>query len=176
MPDSVRLALPAEAAAITDLQRRGWQQRLPREVSEPLLRRLEIAPMQESWAAAIQRPPLAQLRVLVALGDAGPVGFAAIGPAADPDATPGSDGQIAEFVIDPAVQREGHGSRLLQACVDTLRADGFQLATWWVRAADDPLRDFLIGAGWGPDGAHREVALDDAAPRVKFLRLHTAID
>ncbi len=103
------------------------------------------------------------------------MGFAAVGPSNDPDATGGSDALIAEFVIDPDQLGQGHGSRLLHACVDTLRADGFERATWWIRASDDSLRGFLIDSGWAPDGAHREAALDENGPRVKFLRLHTAI-
>jgi hypothetical protein len=64
---------------------------------------------------------------------------------------------------------------LLQACADTLRADGFTRATWWVRATDDPLRAFLSGAGWAPDGAHAEVGDEADARGVKFVRLHTDI-
>ena len=43
----------------------------------------------------------------------------------DPDAEPGEDALVAEFVVDPSAQRQGHGSRLLNAVADTLRADGF---------------------------------------------------
>ncbi len=173
--DSVRLALPAEAAHIAALQRRGWTQSLPEAVAAEALAAVDLAAMTASWEAAILRPPLAQFRVLVALGDQRVVGFAAIGPADDPDAEAGTDALVAEFVIDPAAQRSGHGSRLLNAAVDTLRADGFTRATWWVRASDDVLRAFLVDAGWAADGAHTEVAVTEAGPRLKLLRLHTAI-
>ena len=59
--------------------------------------------------------------------------------------------------------------------VDTLRADGYTRATWWVRATDDPLRGFLTGAGWAADGAHTEVGGEDEESGVKFVRLHTDI-
>jgi GNAT superfamily N-acetyltransferase len=176
LADSVRLALPSEAPAIAALQRRGWTQTLPPEVAGDVLASVDLATMTDSWRAAIQRPPLAQLRVLVAIGDERVVGFAALGPSDDPDADAGSDALVAEFVVDPAAQRRGHGSRLLNACVDTLRADGFHRATWWVHSYDDVLRRFLIEAGWAADGAHTEVALSEDGPRVKLVRLHTAID
>ena len=73
-------------------------------------------------------------------------GFATTVPAADADADPRDDGAIEEFAIDPVAQRLGHGSRLLNACVDTLRADRFRRARWWVWAADDVLRRFLVPA------------------------------
>jgi GNAT superfamily N-acetyltransferase len=112
---------------------------------------------------------------MVALGEERVVGFAAIGPSDEPDAEAGADALIAEFVIDPAAQRRGHGSRLLNACIDTLRADAFQRASWWVQASDDVLRRFLTGAGWAADGAHSEVAVAADGPRLKLVRLHTAI-
>lgn len=173
--DSVRLALPAEAAAIAALQRRGWSQSLPTEVANAALGSVDLAGMTTSWEHAILRPPLAQFRVLVALGNDRVAGFAAVGPSDDPDAEAGTHAVVAEFVIDPAAQRQGHGSRLLNACVDTLRADGFSTATWWVRAGDDVLRGFLTGAGWAADGAHSEVSLTEDGPRLKLVRLHTDI-
>ncbi|MCB0913541.1 MAG: GNAT family N-acetyltransferase [Propionibacteriaceae bacterium] len=175
LADSVRLALPAEAGAIATLQRRAWQQTLPSDLAAEVLASVDLAGMTESWEAAIRRPPLAQFRVLVALGAERVVGFAALGPSDDPDAAAGADALVAEFVVDPVAQRNGHGSRLLNACVDTLRADGFTRATWWVQAGDDVLRRFLTEAGWAADGAHTEVALTGAGPRLKLVRLHTAI-
>lgn len=175
LADSVRLALPAEAAQIAAIQRRGWVQQLPAEVAQSVLAEVDLDAMTGSWHAAIVRPPLAQFRVLAAVADERVVGFAALGPSADPDADPGADGVVAEFSIDPGAQRRGHGSRLLHACVDTLRADGFARATWWVRSSDDVLRTFLVEAGWAADGSHQEVGADDVGARVKLIRLHTTI-
>lgn len=173
--DSVRLALPAEAGSIAALQRRGWTQSMPAEVVSDVLASVDLATMTASWEQAILRPPLAQFRVLVAVGDGRVVGFAAVGPSDDPDAEAGSDALVAEFMVDPQAQRRGHGSRLLHACVDTLRADAFVRATWWASATDDVLRSFLTAGGWAADGAHTEVAATDGGPRLKLVRLHTAI-
>lgn len=173
--DSVRLALPAEAEAIAAIQRRCWAQGLAPATAAQALASVGVEEMAASWEEAITRPPLAQLRVLVAVGEDGVTGFAALGPSDDPDAEPGEDALVAEFCIDPESQRMGHGSRLLNATIDTLRADGFSRATWWVRSDDDTLRRFLTDAGWAADGAHSEVAVDEAGPRVKLVRLHTGV-
>lgn len=172
--DSVRLALPGEATAIATIQRRSWNGQST-ETSDHLLAEINLEQMVESWQAAISRPPLAQYRVLVAVGDQRIVGFAAIGPSDDPDADASADALVAEFVIDPAAQRRGHGSRLLNAVVDTLVADGFTRATWWIPATNDVLRAFLTEAGWAADGAHLEVAAEEDGPHLKLIRLHTAI-
>ena len=173
--DSCRLALPAEAERIAAIQRRSWQQLFPADVADHVLAQVDLATMAQSWAAAIMKPPLAKFRVLVAVEQNRVVGFAAIGPSDDEDAHPGRDAMVGEFVVDPPAQRQGHGSRLLNAVADTLRADGFTRATWWVRSTDDPLRSFLQSAGWAPDGAHRTVATEDEAASVKMVRLHTAL-
>lgn len=173
-PDSVRLALPAEAASIAAVQRRSWQQLFPPDVAAHVLGSVDLDTMTESWTGAIMRPPMAQFRVLVATAQGRVVGFAAVGPADDQDAT-ASDALVAEFVVDPQAQRAGHGSRLLNAVADTLRADGFTRATWWARSTDDPLRRFLESAGWAPDGSYQTVGTEDEAALVKMLRYHTAL-
>lgn len=171
--DSVRLALPVEASQIAALQRRVWAE-LP-ELGATMLALANVDQMTQAWHQAIVRPPLAQHRVLVAVADRRVTGFAALAPSDDPDAEPGEDAAVAEFMIDPLARHRGHGSRLLNAVVDTLRADGFVRATWWVRATDDALRGFLAEAGWAPDGGHQEIGPDDGSARVKLVRLHVDI-
>lgn len=171
--DSVRLALPAEAAALAALQRRAWQQQ--GDTGAAALAVIDLAQMTEQWEAAITRPPLARCRVLVAVDADGPTGFATTLPSPDSDAEEGRDGHVGEFQIDPPAVRRGHGSRLLNACVDTLRTDGFARATWWLDSTDDLRRTFLQAAGWGPDGAHRELGTEDGSTRLRQVRLHSDI-
>ena len=171
-PDSVRLAWPAEAAAIAELQRRSWDA-LPAELGTALLRGITLAEMTEAWHLVLTRPQQATRRLLVAVEHGQIAGFATTGEAQDPDRDPVRDGEIDQFVIDPPARHLGHGSRLLNACADTLRADGFDRAVWWVLASDDVLRAFLGVGGWAPDGAHREIGSDEVSVRVKQIRLHT---
>jgi GNAT superfamily N-acetyltransferase len=172
---SVRVAWADDATAIAEVQVAAWPvlydgivpaEALPRDASE-------LAPV---WSAALSRPADARNRVLVALERNRVVGFALTSPAGDPDCDPITDGEIAEITLHPHEQRKGHGSRLLQAAVDTLVADRFTRAVTWVSARDDALRTFLTDAGWAADGAHRELALDQSeAQGLKQVRLHTAI-
>jgi GNAT superfamily N-acetyltransferase len=171
---SVRAAWTADAEAVADVQIRAWRQGYAGVLPETLLDALDHDAFAAQWSEAISRPAQARTRVLVALERATVVGFALTAVADDPDADPARDGQVAEFVVDPDHRRAGHGSRLVQACADTLRADGLTRATFWVNASDDVLRGFLTEAGWAPDGAHRELDLTgDGSTRVKQVRLHT---
>lgn len=173
---SVRVAWAQDAAGIAAVQLRAWEERydalLPRLLAE---RGLDPDTHALAWAESLARPPQARHRALVALAHDRVVGFAVTGPSPDPDSDPAADGELGEFTVDPADRRQGHGSRLLQACVDTLQADGFTRAACWVDTTDDDLRAFLTGAGWAPDGATRELADEAGTGAVKQVRLHTAI-
>lgn len=173
--DHVRLALPGEAAAIAEVQRRVWAAESGGSAGRRLLEELDVDAMTELWSRAILAPPAARYRVLVALADTRVVGFAATAPSTDSDADPAADGAVEELAIDPVARRRGHGSRLLNACADTLGADGFTRARSWVPAQDDELRRFLTAAGWAADGAFREIGTDDASVRLKQVRLHTSL-
>lgn len=165
---SVRVAWPADAAGIAAVQLDAWGRRYAVGASP------DADALAAAWRQSLARPPEARHRALVALAGAEVVGFALTGPNPDPDADPSADGEMAEFTIGPDRTRAGHGSRLLQACVDTLRADGFARAVCWVDSTDDVLRAFLTSAGWAPDGASRELA-DESGASVKQVRLHTAL-
>lgn len=172
---SVRVGWPADAPGIAAVQLRAWEQRYDGRMAALLHERgIGRDDVAEAWRGTLARPPQARHRALVALERDRVVGFALTGPNGDPDADPAADGEVGEFTIDPDQTRAGHGSRLLQACADTLAADGFRRAVCWVDATDDVLRTFLTSAGWGPDGASRELA-DDAGSAVKQVRLHTSL-
>ncbi|WOQ18336.1 GNAT family N-acetyltransferase [Raineyella sp. W15-4] len=170
----VRTAWPAEAAAIAPLQRRTWVQEWSTAEQGVLLADTDLQSMVEAWHGAIVRPPEARCRVLVALEGERVVGFAATAPSDDEDAEPG-DGLVAEFAVDPPARGNGHGSRLMNALIDTLRSDGFRTATWWVRTTNDPLRAFLESAGWRPDGATQRFTSDDGSFTIKQVRLRVRI-
>lgn len=167
------MAWPAEAGAIADLQRRVWDSELAAEVAAAVLAGVTVEEMAQAWHTAISRPPQARFRVLVAVEQERVVGYATTVPGQDPDADPAVDGEVQEFAVDPVARHRGHGSRLLNACADTLRADGFGRARWWVSTQDDALRSFLHAAGWAADGSSREIGSDDEALRLKQVRLHT---
>ncbi len=174
-PDvSARLAWPEDAAAIGRVQMRAWQRTYADVIGPDALATLDLAEITEQWARTITSPPDARVRALVALERVVLRGFTLVHPCFDPDADQVADGEIGEFVVDPDHRGAGHGSRLVNAAVDTLRADGFRRAVWWVDTTDDDLRTFVADSGWEPDGAHRELAAATGA-QVKQVRLHTSL-
>jgi GNAT superfamily N-acetyltransferase len=168
---SARVAWADDAEAIAVVQARAW-----REMYGGLLPAEAFDARPEVWRDHLRKPPDARQRALVAMDRHRVVGFALTGPASDPDCDPVTDGEIADLTVDPAEWGHGHGSRLLQAAVDTLRADRFTRAVTWVLSTDDALRGFLESAGWAADSAHRELDLDGSGSTiVKQVRLHTRL-
>lgn len=172
---SVRVAWADDAPAIAAVQLRAWPELYADLVPASALP-ADTAAVAEAWRTAMTRPADARNRVLVALERNRVVGFAVTSPASDPDTDPVADGEMADLVLAPDERGKGHGSRLLQAVVDTLAADHFTRAVTWVVSTDDATRSFLTQAGWAPDSAHRELDLDGSGTTtVKQIRLHTAI-
>lgn len=166
-PDvGARLAWPADSSALAVIQRRVWSADIGTSEAPDEL--------EERWAATLTASPEARFRAIVATAKGDVVGYAVVHPGADPGVDPVVEAEIAELAIDPGARGAGHGSRLLQAAVDTLVADGFTLARCWVRTDDDAMRRFLTGAGWDADGAHRELE-SPTGDRLRQVRLHTRI-
>lgn len=172
---SARVAWADDARAIAELQLRTWRTTYAGVVPADALPD-DVDAAAAAWHASLSTPRDARNRVLVALERNRVVGFVITSPASDPDCDPVSDAELAELTVDPEERGKGHGSRLLQAAVDTLVADRFTRAVIWAVATDDALRAFLTEAGWAPDQAHRELDLDGTGTTlVKQVRLHTAL-
>lgn len=171
---SVRIAWADDAPPVARVQQAAWREQYAGLVGEEALPTSEQ--LEQAWTQSLQRPREARNRLLVALERNTVVGFVITVPSADPDRDPGAVGEVQELTVTPDRRGLGHGSRLLQAAVDTLVADGFSQAVTWAIASDDALRSFLAEAGWAPDSAHRELDLDGSGRTlVKQVRLHTAL-
>ena len=171
---SVRVGWADDAAGIAAVQVRAWRAEYADLLPPEVLGSFDPDEFAAAWQQSLAAPQDARQRVLVALERNTVRGFAVTGPTGDPDGDPVADGEVSELTVDPEQTRHGHGSRLVQACADTLRADRFATARVWLNAADDVRRAFLTSAGWAPDGAHRELDLHgDGSIRVRQVRLHT---
>ena len=147
-PDAyVRPARPGDEVAIGRVQVDAWiaalGERLGRRRNEAFDRGAVIA----GWASAITSPPTPGHRVFVAIHEGDVCGFVAVAPPRD----------IIALEVDPATRRRGHGSRLLAAAVDHLRAHGATEMRMWTLANDTVRADFLTAAGFGDAGMAREL-------------------
>jgi GNAT superfamily N-acetyltransferase len=173
---SVRPAAADDVGEIARIQVDTWRFAYADVVPAAVLQALVIETAVTAWTAAVTEPPSERHHVLVALEKDRVVGFVALGPADDlqPDEPePASTGSIGPLIVEPRWSRRGHGSRLMAAAVDIARADGMTRAVCWIPEADTVSREFLVGAGWAPDGLVR--ALDTGSGELREIRLHVTL-
>ena len=130
---------------MADVQVASWQS--TGVLGEGVIDALDVPAMRERWASAISSPPGPGFAVFVALDGPVVVGFAAVSP-----------GQVLSLEVLPRSQRGGHGSRLLAAAVDRLRADGSDTVSTWALVDDTARAAFLDASGLGEDGRSRTLA------------------
>ena len=175
----VRAARATDAPGLARVQVASWRSTLadtvPQAVLDELTSAEALAAWTTRWSEAISNPPTSRHRVQVAVsapGDPAVLGFAAAGPATDEDRWPGTDGELYELHVLPALTEHGHDGRLLHAVADALAEDGFHTAFTWALSADAARLSFLSEAGWAPDGTQSSL---DMGVKVPMVRLHTRL-
>jgi GNAT superfamily N-acetyltransferase len=170
---SVRLARESDAPAVGMVQATVWRDAYAGVLPAQVLDTFEPTAFANAWRRSLASPPEGIYRLLAACAGAQVVGFASIGPSQDPDASP-ETGELSAIGVHPQARRAGHGSRLLNASVDTLRGAGAETMHTWLLADDEATRAFLVQAGLVPDGAFRDrvVAPDGQTAREVRLVAH----
>jgi GNAT superfamily N-acetyltransferase len=171
---SVRLARESDAPAVGLVQATVWRQAYADVVPADVLATFEPAAFAKAWRSSLANPPEGVHRLLAACAGEQVVGFAAVGPSQDPDASP-LTGELTAIGVHPQARRAGHGSRLLNAAVDTLRGAGADSLHTWLLATDEDTRAFFARAGLSPDGAFRDRVVSPDGRTAREVRLVAAI-
>ena len=167
---SVRVARESDAPAVGMVQAAVWQDAYAAVLPADVLATFEPQAFAGAWRRSLASPPAGAYRLLAACAGAQVVGFASVGPSQDPDASP-ETGELSVIGVHPQARRAGHGSRLLNAPVDTLRGAGAQVLHTWVLAEDEGTRQFLVQAGLAPDGAFRDRIVSPDGRSAREVRL-----
>ncbi len=167
---SVRSARTEDVSAVGGLQARVWRDAYAGRIPAEVLAEFDGEAFAAVWARSLQSPPTGAYRLLVALTGETVTGFAAVAPSQDPDLGNVS-GEVTTLGVDPDARGRGHGSRLLNACVDLLADAGAELVAIWLPADDERTRAFLHGAGFAPDGAFRDRVVTPEGGTLREVRL-----
>lgn len=171
----MRAARAEDVAEIARIQVDTWRHGYAAIVPAGVLAAVTPDAATAAWSAAVTAPPSPRHHVLVAVEQHWLVGFIALGPADDlqpDDPEPAATLSVGPVLVEPRWGRRGHGSRLMAAAIDHGREDGMTRAVTWIPEADTTSREFLISAGWAPDGLAR--ALDTGAGELREIRLHVS--
>jgi ribosomal protein S18 acetylase RimI-like enzyme len=167
---SVRIAGPNDVSAVGLVQAAVWRAAYDRVLPREVVGQFDASSFARVWRDSLNAPPSPRHVLLVGCAGAQVVGFAAVSPSTDPDATETS-GEVLALGVHPDARRSGHGSRLLNAAVDTLRDKGFGSMSVWLLACDEDTRTFLTAAGLSPDGAYRDRVIDVERTLAREVRL-----
>ncbi|MEP7194099.1 MAG: GNAT family N-acetyltransferase [Actinomycetota bacterium] len=167
---SARVARPNDASAVGLVQAAVWRAAYGTVLSQEVVDQFDAASFARVWRDSLKTPPSPRHMLLVGCAGQQVVGFAAVGPSVDPDATETS-GEVLALGVHPDARRSGHGSRLLNAAVDTLRGQGFDSMSVWLLAGDENTRAFLTAAGLSPDGAYRDRVVGPDGALAREVRL-----
>lgn len=183
---AVRTARSNDVPAVAHVQAAVWRDAYGSLVDAEVRDAFTPAAFEGSWRRSLKEPPSPLHRLLVATAGDTVVGFAAIGPVehaegpAAPTGSPtggatGTVGEIYTFGVAPDRRGAGHGSRLLNAAVDTLRAGDFQEVTMWLLAQDEATRAFVASSGLQPDGAWRDRVIAADGRTAREVRLTASL-
>jgi ribosomal protein S18 acetylase RimI-like enzyme len=167
---SVRIARPNDASAVGLVQAAVWRAAYDAVLPRELVGQFKASSFARVWHDSLNAPPSPRHVLLVGCAGEQVVGFAAVGPSIDPDASETS-GEVLALGVHPDARGSGHGSRLLNAAVDTLRGKEFDSMSVWLLARDEDTRAFLTAAGLVPDGAYRDRVIDVNRALVREVRL-----
>ena len=167
---SARIARPSDAPAVGLVQAAVWRAAYATVLPHDVVEQFDGPSFARVWRDSLGTPPSPRHVLLVGCAGEQVVGFAAVGPSADADATETS-GEVLALGVHPDARRSGHGSRLLNAAVDTLRGKGFDTISTWILANDEATRAFLTAAGLSPDSAFRDRVIDVDGTVAREVRL-----
>lgn len=171
---SVRVARETDAPAVGLVQAAVFKDAYAGVLPDEVVATFEPQAFAAVWRRSLASPPEGVYRLLAACAGDQVVGFASIGPSQDRDASP-LTGELTALGVHPAARRAGHGSRLLNAAVDTLRGAGADSLHTWVLARDEDTQAFMAHAGLAPDGAWRDRVVSPDGDTVREVRLVAAI-
>ena len=101
------------------------------------------------------------------------VGFAAIGPSSDDDASAGT-GELRAIYLHPCYWNRGLGRLLHDHALAALSNDGHRCATLWVLRTNNRARRLYHRSGWLPDGTTKIDTIDSLV--LEEVRYHRTLD
>jgi ribosomal protein S18 acetylase RimI-like enzyme len=148
-----RKATAQDAYGIAFVHVRSWQVAYRGHMPDEFLDGLDAEKRANMWRELTLQPDKIVLVAEASEGDI--VGFSALSPSSDADASPNT-AEVVAIYVHPEKWREGIGRALLSASLDQLRNCGYELVTLWVLEGNQRARSFYESFGFIQDGAIKD--------------------
>lgn len=164
----MRTARTEDLPAIGAVQAQVWRDAFGELVEPQTLAEFTPDAFEAAWRTSLPAPPSPVHRLLVATELDDVVGFVAVGPTEET-----GDGEILAGGVSPERRGHGHGSRLLNAAMDTLAANDIHHVRVRVVERNTPLVRFLAVAGFVASGGYADRVVTSTGDTVREIELHT---
>jgi len=162
----IRTAAGADIEAVAALFLRCWRGSYAGVLPARVMAVFDEASARDLWHQALGIPAAGMLG-FVAVAAERVVGIIRLGSDAEEPAA----GHVLSLYIDPSMQGQGVGGRLLREADAWFRIAGMPEATLWVFAANAPALRFYASHGWHPDGGTR-VEARFGEPEIRLRRAY----
>ena len=174
-PPVVRPAVATDADPIARIRVASWRATYAESIPATVLKAMDVR-RTEAWVAGRIAEPAGRATLVIEAGGAdgrSVRGYAFTAPCRDDNGA--GLGEVEAIYLDPDARGTGLGRPLLEAALERLRAEGFQVAVLWVLTANDGVRRFYERAGFRPDGATRAIDFDGTpVEEVRYRRATSA--
>jgi ribosomal protein S18 acetylase RimI-like enzyme len=175
----IRSGSAADAAQVASVQREGWLAAYEGIIAHEIIERV-TAPDDGARVRQTFRTRPWQ-RMIVAVAEAGVVGYASFGLEVDVQGAPwphpptraGEQGRVAELYalyVHPSWWSTGTGRALMDEVLARTSRDGYQCITLWVLRDNARASRFYERAGFAPDGASHVLDGLGGVTEVRYLR------
>lgn len=148
----VRWAEAGDAAAIARVHVESWRATYRGLLPDEVLAALDVPQRTREWRERLRE---GSFPTLIAERGGEVLGFCTLAMPARDAEEPDTVAEIPALYLDPRHQREGIGSRLLEAALAEMRARGFREAMLWMLAGNEGAARFYARTGWRDDGGRR---------------------
>lgn len=145
----VRQARQSDARGIAEIHVASWQSAYRGIIPDSFLDNLSVESRERVWETALAEGT-DQVLVFEQVGRL--IGFASFGPSRDDDSDRERVGEIYAIYLDPGEWRKGYGLALVEAAMETLKAQGFSEVTLWVLDKNERGIGFYEAMGFRADG------------------------
>lgn len=147
---TIRQADPTDAEGIARVHVASWKAAYRGLLPDDYLDGLRWETRYEFWSRELRTPTNPTVSTWVAVVDGEIAGFATVGPCRDGDRQRADTWEVYGIYLAPTAWGQGHGRRLMEACLSAIPVDAADVSLW-VLDDNDRARGFYSRLGFTPD-------------------------